>query len=334
MKRVFYYVTLLFSVLLIGSCTNEEQQANNEAQQIVSVQKRYAIAKDIAVYHSMGLDFAYSKLQNLVKAQGPNFLRSASAKQEKEVILADIMTEFFSQAQIKSELSAFDSKFLLKKLPDAGGTSLRSGDQEAINLNKEKCYFRFYKAASKSIDLNSEELLARFDKIIYSKEFLSLSEADQNEFLMMLAIQEDSSNYWENHLAEWKQLKADGVQLRGGFWYDLKRAVCEVMVIAITDSNGSVRAGTLTALASGVGGAVVGAFGGFAGAVAGAGTGAMGGFAFGVVYGALDASMDVACEEAEWCDEDNTEEEWFEPIWEAFLVALDEWEAALDESEE
>jgi hypothetical protein len=205
-----------------------------------------------------------------------------------------------------------------------------------VNLNKEKCYFRFYKAASKSIDLSSEELLARFDKIIYSNEFLSLSEVDQNEFLMMLAIQEDSSNYWENHLAEWKQLKVDGVQLRG-FWSDLRNAVLEVAVIAITDSNGAVYAGSLGAVAGGAGGAVYGAFAGLGGIAGGAVMGAAGGAVYGIVSGAIEASIH-ACEEAEWCDEtgwfDESETEWFEPIGEAFLVALDEWEIALDESEE
>ncbi|MDR3217619.1 MAG: hypothetical protein LBU22_01340 [Dysgonamonadaceae bacterium] len=328
MKKVFYYVTLLFSVLLIGSCTNEEQQTNNEAQQISSIQKRYAIAKNIAVYHSKGLDFAYGKLQDLVKAQGSNFLRSASAKQEKEVILADIMTEFFSQAHIKSELSAFDSEFNLKKLPDVGGTSLRSGDLEAINLNKEKCYFRFYKAASKSIDLSSEELLARFDKIIYSKEFLSLTEVDQNEFLMMLAIHDDSSNYWENHLTEWKRLKEDGIQLRG-FWSDLKRLAVETVVIAITDSNGAVYVGSLGAVAGGAGGAVFGSFGGLAGIGVGAAAGAAGGFVYGIVYGSIDASLGAACEE-----DVSDDVEWFEPIWEEFLAALAEWEEELEEESE
>ena len=292
MKKVFNLAISLLLVVVFYSCSNEEisQIQFEEEPEVMSLSQRYNIAKEIAVYHSQGLEFALTRLKSIKSEDdlgfSTAFLRSSNSE-KRENLVSDVVLEFMSQETIVSDFSRYEN-FRLED--NSKGEFLKSSLNESGKISSF-----FDETVKNASDLTMNELEALLEKAISSDEFSNFSEADQNLLLLTFAIFIDSANYWESNLQEWKKSfhnSQNSPQLRG-WWGDLWDTVVDY---AITDAKGAVAWG----LAGAAGGAVGGSFAGGAGAV----PGALAGGAAGAVGGAVGNSVEKALGDEEEVNEE------------------------------
>lgn len=116
---------------------------------------------------------------------------------------------------------------------------------------------------------------------IKSEEFASFSEEEQNALLMMLAVYQDSANYWEENFDEWKELLGEN-EANGDLRADIIVARNEAEIDEALKKNGWKADG-----AGALGGLLGGAFFGSALGPAGTVVGAVGGAIEGAIVGSV-----------------------------------------------
>jgi hypothetical protein len=204
MRKTINVLVLFLFILGFSTCSNE---GTPESQDFLSIQERYEITKEIASYHSDGLDFAYNKLMEIRKNEELNpskvFFRNES-KEEKMILINTIVNDFVLQEKVVSNLAKYNNKINLGKF--------KKTDFNQVNLRSEN-----------GLELGSDviKLLSFFDSIVdstvetgepvielavRSEKFASFSEDEQNKLLMMFAVFEDSSKYWEEKTGSWEEL--------------------------------------------------------------------------------------------------------------------------------
>jgi hypothetical protein len=285
MKKCFDIIVLLFVVIMFNACSNEESTSPQYSlDQELSIAERFSICKEIAIYHSEGLKFAYDKLKNIQKDQlysSEHFFYSAT-QEEKKIVINSIVKEFMSQKQITDNLSKFDNKFQLRRTNDiTSNMGLRSNIQ-----SKALTFF------DNSVENVTSQTLVEpiIETAIDSKEFASFSEIEQNEVLFMFAIFMDSSEYWGDNLENWFVAGRPEDPIPPA---DPAKWWIKVLVCAMMDSRGGTIGSLAGAAGGAAGGAVIGSLAGGVGAVPGAVGGAIGGGVSGGIAGAITASLDA-----------------------------------------
>jgi hypothetical protein len=210
-KKVFNVTVFLFCVIIFAACSNEESASN---QTNSSVADRFATCKEAAVYHSQGLDFAYNQFKTMNKGERVRMFRNTS-NQEKLAFINSSVREFMSQEKIVSKVSVLNKRINLENYEREALNQkiLRSsGDIELSPAILKLCSF-FDSVVDKVTDISA--IKPAIESAIRSEEFASFSEEEQNELLMMLAVYEDSSKYWEENIGDWVEFlggeNSDGV---------------------------------------------------------------------------------------------------------------------------
>ncbi|MDR0865410.1 MAG: DUF223 domain-containing protein [Candidatus Symbiothrix sp.] len=292
MKKIFNVIVLLSFILIFAACSNEESVIDN--QEVLSIQERYALTKQIAVYHSQGLDFAYNKLNDLRKAQGLNasekFFRNIS-EQEQMAMINSIVSEFVSQEAVLSNLNEFDTKINFKRTADMSNNGiLRSSDNDEDPLIKLFSFFDNVVDQTADTDL----LKSLISNAISSEEFTLFSEVEQNELLALFAIFDDSSKYWSENGEKWNNL-IDGESgvLRSSSVGDDNNIDPDMALSKVgkADAIGYFIGG----LGGTIGGAITGAVGG---AIAGGGVGAAPGAVVGGAVGGAAGAISKAVQDS------------------------------------
>ncbi|MCL2596647.1 MAG: hypothetical protein FWD66_03110 [Paludibacter sp.] len=165
---------------------------NNAAT--AAVNERYATAKQIAAYHSAGLEYVY----NILKGDGQILknLYNADEKQRAEILLK-ITAEYVSKSDVKATLERLSKSFPTQD----------AGNFKNTNAPKSANYF------DGVVDNIANENLREdaFTKAMNSKEFTAFSEPEQNDILLMFAIYADSYQYWNGNLKKWIDLSISAV---------------------------------------------------------------------------------------------------------------------------
>lgn len=289
MKKLLFIASLFCSILFFSACSNEETdqiQANSDPVSL-SIIERFAICKEVAVYHSKGLEFAYNKIKSSTDEKTLPALRNVT-RQGKMELINGIVTDFISNEPIRTNLLKYDCNINLnnRNAINTQNSILRSGDSQDV----PRIFTFFDHIVDVDKATNTASIQSLIESAINSEEFESFSEEEQNELLLMFAIFEDSSNYWTAHLNRWNNLvnrKNDNTTLlRSG------ETVLADDIDIINDAS-IWKADAIGAIAGGVGGAIGGAIAGaFAGGV-GAGPGAIAGGVGGAVSCAIASSLTV-----------------------------------------
>jgi hypothetical protein len=270
MKKVFVFGFISTVLLMFISCTQEESvnfQSNTGKD--TSIAERFAICKEIAIYHSEGLKFIYDKLYSNVN-QG-----------ERNTTTHSIVAEFMSQEHIKAGLSKYGGKLNLEEINAANPTvSFRGGGLTQTTP------ISILENTVKNIE-SIAEIEPRIEAAFSTKEFLSLPEAEQNQLLLMFAVYMDSFNYWNENILDW--VDPDDHDLHPSRSW--KAWAVFIGAVALADAKGGTISGAAGAAGGAAGGAVTGAIAGGIGAGAGAAGGAVGGGVAGGVSGAITASI-------------------------------------------
>ncbi|MDR2692181.1 MAG: hypothetical protein LBB73_07840 [Dysgonamonadaceae bacterium] len=272
MKNLSKLAALLLLAGFIFSCTNDDI-VKRESKNQLSVAKRFAIAKEASVFHSDGLDFAFSKIQeeneqNILKAA-----RISSDTNQVKTLVSDILAEYFSKDSIILSLSSINSIFPLSSELISESSVLKS-DSEHLHSSKVLDFFK--KTVKDMAGLRANERESLIEAAIETSEFTNLLEEEQNLLLLTFAIYLDSSHYWESNLEAWYLYGNNIISpslLRCSWWdpttWDWDAICNTVQDYALTDAIG--------AIAWGGAGAAAGCFAAGVGAVGGATTGAVGG---------------------------------------------------------
>ena len=277
-------LTLLF--VGIKSCQSNEEGKFNPMDK--SIQARFAICKDIAAYHSGGLEFVYNQLK------GQKNIQRISGDVE-HTFIKNAIIEYMSQEKVRSRMEQFENQICLETK-----SILRSDNQEIPE------YVVFIINILENI--LEQDAIESAKSVIYqalaSSTFGSFSETEQNEILLLFAIFIDSVDYWSENLAYWDAIDEETDILRSGgeeetylgggeqtVGLDIKR----LLVIGVCDVQGAANQGYWDAFKYGLGGAAVGLLGGTLATVGmGAATGAIGGYVAGGIQGAVDYSAVAA----------------------------------------
>ena len=291
------YSSVLFIVCIcFATCSNEE---SNSFQLETSIMERFATCKEVAVYHSAGLDFAYNKLKEMKKMNlSRNLFFNVSAK-EKVTLINSLTAEFVSQQYVVSNLSAANEKIDLLAVEKIFGkeVSFRSSDGSELSQDVLKLCDYFDSVIDRIA--GPSEVNSIIENAIQSTEFTIFSADEQNTLLMMFAIYEDSSVYWEENLDNWKELinsDKSGTNLRAGGTTTSDDSVIgeDGLKIWKADALGGAIGIVSGAIGGAIGGAVIGSLAGGVGAGPGAIAGGIGGAVSGGIAGALSASITAA----------------------------------------
>jgi len=273
-------------ICVFNSCqSNYEEDKPLQADK--SILERFAIAKEIANYHSEGLKFVYNQL----KGQKSILQMGRDVKNE---FIQQSVAEYMSEEKIQSRISQFENQICLEKQD----VFFRSGNQEP----PETLIF-FISVMENITDENAIEPI--IEQALASDKFNSFSEAEQNEVLLMLAVFMDSVDYWSENLEDWNDLKNVTSNFRSGevtnagggeIVEDVRWKYIFVtgLVDAIGGSNGAIKEGLIGAAGGAGGGALGGILFGGLGAGPGAFVGGVscgvGGMISGYINGAINAS--------------------------------------------
>jgi hypothetical protein len=288
MKKMISIIVLLSLILGYTTCSNDNEMvpANTDENGVLSIEERYAITKEIATYHSEGLNFAYNKLKEIREIEKLSssevFLRDES-KEDQLALINAVVNEFMSQ-ELVSNLSKFDSKI---KFINAENT-IQENAFRSDNENEEKIIkiFSFFDNIVNTItDLSLLELTIQ--NAINSEEFASFSEIEQNELLAMFAVFEDSANYWSKNSGKWDELLEGENNLRT----DIPKNPNKLIVEA--DAIGYFAGSIGGAITGGIIGAITGSIAGGAGALPGGIIGWAAGAIGGGIGAAVTASLTV-----------------------------------------
>lgn len=282
-KKVSYLVALmaLMAVTVFTACEKNEVDTTKDRTNEASLSQKLKDAREIAKFHSEGLEFTLNKLTSETRsaiAPMEHFNKSMN-KENKLIFVQQATADYMRESDILGNISP-------ENIFNKGYLSLRSAG------NYEYEYFMFKDLDIKMKDFletiipnpeNPEEVDAQITNTVLELEdnsyFLSLPEYKQNIIIVYLAIFEDSYKYWSANGIKWYGNNSRTRGIRD--WW--KRNKDTILSIAQADGKG--------AIAGGVGGAAGGAVAGaFAGGV-GAGPGALVGGASGAVGGAVEASL-------------------------------------------
>ncbi|MDR0866345.1 MAG: hypothetical protein LBO74_15655 [Candidatus Symbiothrix sp.] len=287
MKKIFNIAVLLFCVIAFATCSNEESVPNQTNE---SVAERFAVCKEAAVFHSEGLDFAYNKFNEIRKVEGLNFLRTIS-KEKKLILINASVTEFISQKQIVSNLAVLDKKIHLMQFEEVSMNQehLRSENGLEYSPDDIKLLSFFDSVVDKVTDISA--VVPAIESAIRSEEFASFPEEEQNALLMMFAVYEDSSSYWDKNLDNWQNLLGEENILRSSVTDQVANIDIEGSTIWKSDAAGAIGGGIGGAVGGAIGGALIGALAGGVGAGPGAVVGAIGGAVSGAISTAIGCSI-------------------------------------------
>jgi hypothetical protein len=184
MKNLSKLAALLLLAGFILSCTNDDIVKRESANQL-TVAKRFAIAKEASVFHSGGLDFAFSKIQG---EKEQNILKAAkisSDTNQVKTLVSDILTEYFSKDSIIEFLSSINSIFPLSSEQISESSELKS-DSEHLHSSRVLDFFK--KTVKDMAKLQANERKSLIEAAIETSEFTNLTEEEQNLLLLTFAI--------------------------------------------------------------------------------------------------------------------------------------------------
>ena len=244
--------------IVISLTTGVQVFAGNNAA-TASVKERYETAKQIAVYHSAGLEYVF----NVFKKDGKLLQEVVSNKDEKQT--AEVVLKVIVSHVSKSDVSAALER-LSKNFPTQD-----AGNFKNTTMPKSVVYF------DKVVDNIRDESLYEdaFAKAMDSKEFTAFSEPEQNDILLMFAIYADSYQYWTGNLNNWSNLTVSVLppsdkpliesNLKKFSWRNVGKA----------DAAGAIGGAVGGAIGGAIAGSAVGGVGAIPGAIGGALAGAV-----------------------------------------------------------
>lgn len=299
MKKVFNLSMLFFCVFIYTTCSKEE--SNSFKSEEASIIERVASCKDIASYHSEGLDFAYNKLKEIKRSNPSKNLFHKVSREDKMILINSLSVEFVSQQKVVSELSEANKKidFLMPENTSNNEVVLRSSDGSKLTPNIKKIY-DFFDSVINSVSYGNMQDDFIFENIIKSAEFIAFSTEEQNTLLLMLAIYDDSSKYWGENINNWKQLINEdnpNISLRSSVEGELDDISLDddlKLKLFTADAVGGVIGAYSGGVGGLIGGAIIGSFAGGVGAGPGALAGGAAGAITGGIAGAISASITAA----------------------------------------
>ncbi len=238
-------IAMLLAIITFASCTNDDSSIEQKVESKTSITSKLAQYREIAKYHSEGLEYAYDHLLGPNKTRTEVDLAEMNCNQRFELIKKVtndyIATKDFPSDLIVTSTTRSDTDFI-------PFSEVRPEVREFIDYIEQ---FLLNVDSGNTISENVNELMSSLNNNDY---FNSLSEIDQQAFMMYIVVFEDSYLYWVNNVNSWPA----GEQQTRFNPNDLKRWWNRNRYVVRADAVGGI-AGTIGGFVGGVvGGAIAG----------------------------------------------------------------------------